>query len=190
MAFLRREGEETGRIAGARVFLRYPEARDFNAWAALRAESRDFLQPWEPTWPDDELSIASFRYKLRRYAHDIRDGKAYPFFVFRAEDGQLVGGATLSQVRRGAAQAATLGYWVGAPFQNRGFTTDGAIAIARFAFDELDLHRVEAACQPENTASRRVLAKAGFAEEGHARAYLKINGAWRDHVLFGKVRDS
>ncbi|MGE3142487.1 MAG: GNAT family N-acetyltransferase [Hyphomonadaceae bacterium] len=189
MAFLRREGEETGRIAGANVFLRYPEARDFAAWSALRAESRAFLQPWEPTWPEDELSIASFRYKLRRYAHDIRDGKAFPFFVFRTADAALVGGATLSQVRRGAAQAATLGYWVGAPFQGRGYTTDATIAVTRFAFEELDLHRVEAACQPENAPSRRVLAKAGFEEEGRARAYLKINGAWRDHVLFGKVRE-
>ncbi len=190
MAFLRREGEETGRIAGAAVYLRHPEGRDFNAWSQLRAHSRAFLQPWEPSWPDDELSIASFRYKLRRYAHDIRDGKSYPFFVFRIEDGALIGGVTLSQVRRGAAQAGTLGYWIGQPFAGKGYTTDAARAVVRFAFDELDLHRVEAACQPENEASRAVLFKAGFVEEGRARAYLKINGAWRDHLLFGRVREN
>lgn len=189
MAFLRREGEE-GRLAGERVYLRHPEARDFSSWAQLRAQSRGFLQPWEPTWPEDELTIASFRYKLRRYAHDIRDGKAYPFFVFRNDDGHLVGGVTLSQVRRGAAQAGTVGYWVGQPFQGMGYTTDATRAVVRFAFEELDLHRVEAACQPENGPSRAVLAKAGFEEEGRARAYLKINGAWRDHILFGRVRES
>lgn len=188
MAFLRRDGEEGGRrLAGQHVYLRHPEARDFGAWSKLRAQSRAFLEPWEPTWPEDELTISAFRFKLRRYAQDIRDQKSFPFYVFRNGDHQLVGGVTLSQVRRGAAQSGTLGYWVGEPFQRGGYTTDAARAVVSFAFEELGLHRVEAACQPENAASRRVLAKAGFAEEGLARAYLKIDGAWRDHVLFGIV---
>jgi len=186
MAFLR-SGEEGGRkLAGEGVYLRHPEARDYPAWAHLRGVSRAFLAPWEPTWPEDELTNASFRYKLRRYAHDIRDGKSYPFFVFR-DDHTLVGGATLSQVRRGASQAGTLGYWVGEPHQGRGHTTAAARAVLRFAFEDLGLHRVEAACQPENAPSRAVLAKAGFVEEGRARAYLKIDGAWRDHVLFAAL---
>lgn len=188
MAFLRRDGEEGGRkLAGERVYLRHPEARDFAAWSKLRAQSRAFLEPWEPTWPEDELTISAFRFKLRRYAQDIRDQKSFPFYVFRNGDHQLVGGVTLSQVRRGAAQTGTIGYWVGEPFQRGGYTTDAARAVVSFAFEELALHRVEAACQPENAASRRVLAKAGFSEEGLARAYLKIDGAWRDHVLFGIV---
>ncbi len=186
MAFLR-SGEEGGRkLAGEGVYLRHPEARDYIAWSQLRGVSRAFLAPWEPTWPEDELTNASFRFKLRRYAHDIRDGKSYPFFVFR-DDHTLVGGATLSQVRRGASQAGTLGYWVGEPHQRRGHTTAAARAVLRFAFEDLGLHRVEAACQPENAPSRAVLEKVGFVEEGRARAYLKIDGGWRDHVLFGAI---
>ncbi len=184
MAFLRREGEEGGRrLSAGPLYLRHPELRDFPQWSQLRADSRAFLTPWEPTWPDDELTSSAFRFRLRRYAHDIRDQKSFPFYAFRSEDDRLVGGLTLSQVRRGAAQCGTLGYWVGEAWRRRGYTSDAVRAVIAFAFDDLGLHRVEAACQPDNAASRAVLRKAGFAEEGLARAYLKINGAWRDHVL-------
>ncbi|MET0181645.1 MAG: GNAT family protein [Caulobacterales bacterium] len=188
MVFLRREGEEGGRrLVGNSVFLRHPELRDFSAWARVRGDSRAFLEPWEPIWPEDELTLGAYRYKLRRYAQDIRDAKSFPFFVFREDDGALVGGVTLSQVRRGAAQTGTLGYWVGQAYQGSGYTTEATQAVVRFAFVELGLHRVEAACQPDNASSRRVLAKAGFTEEGYAQAYLKIAGKWRDHVLHAIV---
>ncbi len=186
---MRKDGEGARRIDGEGVFLRAPEARDYAEWSELREKSRAFLTPWEPTWAIDELSRGSFRYKLRRYAEDARDDKAYAFFVFREEDGALVGGVTLSNVRRGVAQAASLGYWSGEPFAGKGYMTAAVKALLRFAFEELELHRIEAACQPENAASRAVLTKAGFAQEGQARAYLKINGQWRDHVLFGRINE-
>ena len=182
MAVMRRDGDTARRIDGEGVFLRAPEARDYAEWSALREASRSFLIPWEPIWAADELSRGSFRYKLRRYAEDARDDKAYALFVFREDDGALTGGVTLSNVRRGVAQTGSLGYWSGQAFVNRGYIT----AAVR-AFEDLDLHRIEAACQPENIASRRVLEKAGFTHEGRASAYLKINGQWRDHLLFGIV---
>ncbi|HWA01745.1 MAG TPA: GNAT family protein [Caulobacterales bacterium] len=190
MAIMRKDGEGSRRIDGEGVFLRAPEARDYAEWSELRERSRGFLTPWEPTWALDELSRGSFRYKLRRYAEDARDDRAYAFFVFREEDGALVGGVTLSNVRRGVAQAASLGYWAGEAFAGKGYMTAAVRALLRFAFEELELHRVEAACQPENDASRAVLKKAGFTEEGRARAYLRINGHWRDHVLFGRVNEN
>jgi len=188
MAIMRRESEGGGRrLDGEGVYLRPPEIRDYAEWAELREESRGFLTPWEPTWAVDELSRGSFRYKLRRYAEDMRDDKAYALFVFREADAALVGGLTLSNVRRGVAQAASLGYWAGERYAGKGYVTAAVHAVVRFAFDDLELHRVEAACQPENVASRKVLTKAGFVQEGQARAYLKINGAWRDHLLFACV---
>lgn len=187
MAFLKSD-DGVRRIEGKGVFLRHPEARDYQEWADLREASRAFLTPWEPTWPDDDTTRGSFRYKLRRYTEDARDGRAYAFYIFRSEDGALVGGATLSRVQRGVALSCSLGYWVGAPFQRQGYTSAGVRALARYAFDELGLHRVEAACQPDNAPSRDLLTKVGFTEEGFARAYLKINGDWRDHVLFGLVK--
>ena len=98
---------------------------------------------------------------------------------------RLTGGITLSNVRRGVAQMGSVGYWCGKPFARHGHTLAAVRALSEFAFRTLGLHRLEAACIPENAPSRALLAKAGFTEEGFARAYLKINGAWRDHVLFG-----
>ena len=190
MAIMRRDGDFSHRIDGEGVFLRAPEARDYAEWSALREASRAYLTPWEPTWAADELSRGSFRYKLRRYAEDARDDKAYALFVFREDDGALAGGITLSNVRRGVAQTASLGYWAGQSFASKGVTTAAVRVCIRYAFEDLELHRVEAACQPENAPSRRVLEKAGFVQEGRARGYLKINGQWRDHLLWGAVNDA
>jgi len=184
---MRRDSDGARRIDGEGVYLRAPEPRDYQEWADVREASHNFLTPWEPTWATDETSRGSYRYKLRRYAEDARDDKAHALFVFREADDALVGGVTISNIRRGVAQMASLGYWAGEIYTGRGYITAAVRATVRFAFDDLNLHRVEAACQPDNAPSRRVLEKAGFTEEGLARAYLKINGAWRDHVLFGIV---
>lgn len=176
-----------------RVMLRPPRLSDHPAWAELRAESRDYLQPWEPTWPSDDLSRAAFRRRLGVYAREMELQNAFPFFVFPAEpdgrEGPLAGAITLSNIRRGVAETGQLGYWIGERFAGRGLATAAVRAIAGFAFGSLKLHRLEAACVPENARSRRVLEKAGFTHEGRARAYLKINGGWADHLLFGLVED-
>ena len=186
MALLDWIAPESGlRIEGQGVVLRPPRGSDFEAWRELRTRSRAFLQPWEPTWPADDLSRAAFRRRLMAYARDRDAGIAYPLFVFRASDEALTGGITLSSIRRGVAQMGSVGYWCGRPFARQGLTLAAVRALSEFAFRTLALHRLEAACIPENDASRRLLAQAGFAEEGFARAYLKINGEWRDHVLFG-----
>jgi ribosomal-protein-alanine N-acetyltransferase len=148
------------------------------------------LQPWEPSWPSDDLTRAAFRRRISAYTREMELGTAYPFFVFRMDDDALVGGVTLSNIRRGVAQMATLGYWVGEPHARSGYTLSAVKAVARFAFDTLALHRVEAACVPENERSHGLLLKAGFKPEGRAAAYLKINGQWRDHLLFGMVAGS
>jgi ribosomal-protein-alanine N-acetyltransferase len=173
------------RLEGQGVRLRPHRAGDYSEWSALRAGSRDFLQPWEPTWPSDDLSRSAYRRRLTAYTHDIERAVAYPFLVFRHTDGAMVGGITVSNVRRGVAQMASLGYWIGEPFVRRGHTTAAVGAVTRFCFQRLGLHRVEAACIPTNEASRGVLLKCGFKQEGMARAYLRINGVWRDHLLFG-----
>jgi ribosomal-protein-alanine N-acetyltransferase len=187
MALMRKDNDGMRRIDGEGVYLRAPELRDYQEWADVREASRNFLTPWEPTWAQDETSRGSYRYKLRRYTEDARDDKAHALFVFREDDDALLGGVTLSNIRRGVAQTASLGYWAGQMHAGQGYTTAAVRAVVRYAFEDLDLHRVEAACQPDNIASRRVLEKCGFTQEGMARAYLKINGQWRDHVLFGIV---
>jgi len=188
MALLDWIAPESGlRVEGDGVSLRPPRASDYAEWRELRALSRAFLQPWEPTWPADDLSRAAYRRRLLAYARDREAGAAYPFFVFRESDGALSGGITLSNVRRGVAQMGSVGYWCGRPFARHGHTLAAVRALSDFAFRTLALHRLEAACIPDNTPSRRLLVKAGFEEEGFAKAYLKINGVWRDHVLFGLI---
>lgn len=181
------QGEAGPLVRGEGLLLRAPSIADFPAWAALREESRDYLRPWEPAWPDDDLTRAAFRRRLAVYEREMDLGNAWPFFIFREADGTLVGAVTLSNVRRGVAETGTLGYWIGRPHAGRGHATAAVRAVCRFAFESVGLHRVEAACVPDNLASRRVLEKAGFEHEGRARAYLKINGAWADHLLFGLI---
>lgn len=171
-------------IAGNGVELRAPEMRDFEEWAALRERSRAFLAPWEPIWPDSDLTRSAFRARMRRYARDVRTDAAYPYFIVRQSDGALVGGLTLGQVRRGVSQAASLGYWMGEPYAGKGMMTAAVRALAPFVFQTLRLRRIEAACLPTNTASIRLLERVGFVREGYARSYLCIAGDWRDHLLY------
>jgi ribosomal-protein-alanine N-acetyltransferase len=191
MAFFRTVSfsEQLPAIAGDGVLLRAPQMGDFAEWAVLREASRDFLTPWEPTWPPDDLTRSSFRRRIKRYFEDQRSDLAYPFFIFRKGDNALVGGLTLANVRRGCAQAGSLGYWMGAGFAGRGHMTAAVRAVLPFAFATLRLHRVEAACIPANVASIRLLEKTGFRREGVARQYLCIDGAWQDHLLFARLKD-
>ena len=176
-------------IRGEGVYLRYPRVGDYPVWSKLRSESRQFLTPWEPIWADDELTRGAFRRRIKRYQKETRLDSAYVFFVLRESDDALLGGCTLSNVRRGVTQCCALGYWIGARFARQGYMSDAVRALIPFVFGTLGLHRIEAACLPENQPSRSLLAKAGFHEEGLARKYLLINGEWRDHIQFALLED-
>jgi ribosomal-protein-alanine N-acetyltransferase len=191
MAFFRTVsfGELIPAITGNGVLLRTPVSSDFAEWASVRERSRDFLTPWEPTWPADDLTRSAFRRRLKRYAEDQRGDLAYAFLIFRSDDGALVGGLTLANIRRGVAQAGSIGYWIGEPFARKGYMTAALRALIPFCFNSLRLHRLEAACIPANAASIGLLEKTGFKREGYARGYLCINGVWQDHLLYARLRD-
>jgi ribosomal-protein-alanine N-acetyltransferase len=174
-------------IEGNGVFLRVPQMADWSDWARLRGESRAFLTPWEPLWPADDLSRGAFRGRMRRYARELRADIGYPFLIFRTADRVLIGGVTLTNIRRGVAQAANLGYWMGASFAGKGHMTAALTALIPFAHGTFRLKRIEAACLPHNAASVHLLGKLGFAREGYAREYLCIAGEWQDHLLFARL---
>lgn len=190
MAFLRSISTTNASpiIRAPRVLLRAPTIADFAQWVELREESRAFLSPWEPAWPADDLTKIAFRRRLRRYQRDIRNGVGFPFLVFSPGGETLLGGLTLAHIQRGVTQSGVLGYWMGAPYAGKGLMSASVRAVAEYAFDTLHLNRLEAACLPHNTASIRLLEKVGFTREGYARKYLRIDGRWRDHILFGLVR--
>jgi ribosomal-protein-alanine N-acetyltransferase len=171
-----------------RLAMRPPQMRDFEQWAKLRRESQAFLSPWEPQWSRDHLSSRSYRNRVIWAERAIRQGEAYPLFMFRQKDGQVVGGITLSNIRRQPAQAGTLGYWVGEAYAMQGYMSEALEAMREHAFSTLDLSRLEAACLPDNVPSRRLLERCGFKYEGVAQAYLQIDGRWRNHVLYAALR--
>ena len=176
-------------VRGREVYLRQPVMGDYAAWAELRALSRQHLTVWEPLWTRDELTRSAFRRRLRQYQREMREDQGYAFLIFREAGATLLGGLTISNVRRGVAQSASVGYWMGLPHVRRGHMTDAWRAVVPFAFGTLGLHRLEAACLPHNASSARVLEKSGFRREGTARRYLKINDVWQDHDLYALLND-
>ena len=176
------------RIVTERMILRLPQHGDYRAWSSLRSESMDFLTPWEPIWASDHLTRKSFTNRVYWAQRSVSSGAAVPVFMFDRSDETLLGAITLDNIRRGPSQAGTLGYWVGKRHARQGYMREAIEALVHYAFTTLDLSRIEAACLPENAASRGVLEKSGFKYEGVAQSYLQIEGRWRNHVLYANLR--
>ena len=177
------------RIETERLTLRPPIHSDFRDWAGLRSENADFLIPWEPAWAADHLTRKSFTNRVYWAQRSISNGNALPLFLTRRQDDALLGAITLDNIRRGPAQSGTLGYWIAEQFARQGYMRETIEAVVHHAFHQMDLSRIEAACLPDNVASRGVLEKAGFKYEGVAQSYLQINGRWRTHVLYAALRN-
>jgi ribosomal-protein-alanine N-acetyltransferase len=184
--FLQRQPEAV-ELENDRYFLRLPRYQDFNQWHRLRAESRKFLEPWEPTWRRDELTEGAYRARVVRGKQEYTSGQAVPLFIFLKGDMTLVGGVTIGYIRRGAAQSCMIGYWMGERHAGQGHMFAALQMVIPYIFTGLELHRIEAACIPDNARSIRLLEKAGFQREGYLRGYLKINGQWHDHVMFSRL---
>ena len=175
------------RLETERIVLRLPAHGDFHAWTSLRQSSRDFLTRWEPVWSPDHLTRKSVVNRVYWAARASRGGPALPLFLVR-RDGVLLGAITLDNIRRGPAQSGTIGYWIGQDFARQGYMREAIGVLVHHAFTALDLSRIEAACLPENVASRGVLEGSGFKYEGVAQSYLQIDGRWRNHVLYANLR--
>lgn len=175
-------------LASERLILRLPQHNDFRAWAHQRHISAHHLIPWEPTWAADHLSRRAFTARVAWAARAEAQGTALPLFLIRRSDSQLMGAITLDNIRRGPAQAGTIGYWIGAEFTRQGYMREAVQAVVHYAFGKMDLSRLESACLPENAASRGVLESCGFKYEGVAQSYLQIDGRWRNHVLYANLR--
>ena len=175
------------RVETERMTLRLPEHGDWRQWSELREASAEFLIKWEPVWSNDHLTRRSFTNRVYWAQRAESQGQALPMLLIRRDDQQLLGALTLDNIRRGPSQTGTFGYWIGEPFARQGYMREAILALTHHAFTRMDLSRLEAACLPENTASRGVLEKCGFKYEGVAQSYLQINGRWRNHVLYANL---
>jgi len=181
-------GKRKLKLETERLTLRPPAHGDFRSWSSLRASSIDFLSPWEPAWAADHLTRKAFTNRVYWAQRSVSNGSALPLFLIRRADNTLVGAITLDNIRRGPAQAGTLGYWSGEQHARKGYMREAIEATVHHAFTNMDLSRIEAACLPENAASRGLLERTGFKYEGVAQSYLQIAGRWRTHVLYSALR--
>jgi len=159
---------------------------DFAAWRDVRESSAEWLTRWEPQrlpgQPDTTRDRDAFAIRCSARQRERQLGTGYGFGVF--VNGSLVGEINLSAVQRGPFQSAYVGYWVAEEQAGQGYVPEALVVLARFAFEELRLHRMQIAIIPRNKASRRVVEKLGIREEGVALRYLEINGRWEDHVRY------
>ena len=168
------------------LLLRHPRWADFEAWSRLRENSRAALQRWEPDWNEAHFERRSYKARLGAYRRLANAGTAFPFHVFAGGE-TLVGAVNLSDIRRHIASSAQVGYWIGTEHARRGYGQAAVEAVVRFAFDQIGLHRLEAAVQPGNAPSIGLLERAGFRAEGVARGYLRVDGQWRDHRIYARL---
>lgn len=185
--FLKRQPNLT--IPTQRCILRLPEMGDHEAWVDQRQKSAAFLKEWEPVWSPDHFSKRAFQNRVYWSQKTFKNNNGLPLFIIRERDKQVLGAITLDNIRRGPAQSATIGYWIGSDFARSGYMSEAIKAVVAYSFAKLDLSRIEAATLPENTPSRGLLEKSGFKYEGVAQSYLQIAGRWRTHVLYANLRN-
>ena len=175
------------RLYGRRVVLRPLVPQDFNAWSEVRRRNGEWLTQWEPLrlphHPDPETNREVFAARCGSRDRERLAGSQYAFGIF--VDGTFAGELNLNNIVRGAMQSATIGYWIDRARAGRSLMSESIVVLMQFAFEELNLHRLEICIIPRNNNSRRVVEKLDLREEGTAQRFLEINGAWEDHVRFG-----
>ena len=177
------------KLTGERVFLRPPKRRDALKWQKLRMSSKSFLVPWEPSWDASSCTRRAYLRYFKNSNYLANMDRAYSFLIFKTDDKALLGGINIGNVRRGVSQSASLGYWIGKQHSRKGYMKEALKILIPSLFVDLRLNRIEAATLEENIASKNLLKKIGFKKEGVLRKYLKINGTWRDHILYGLLEN-
>lgn len=178
-------------LTGRRVLLRPLAGHDFDQWREVRRRCNDWLTRWEPRripgQPDTVEDRQAFAARCSVRMREIQLGTGYGFGIF--VQGELAGEINLNSIHRGAHQNAYVGYWIDERLAGQGYVPESVVAMLRFAFEQLLLHRVQISIIPRNTPSRRVVEKLGIRDEGVAVRYLEINGEWEDHIRYAVTRE-
>ena len=176
-------------ITGRKVILRPPQYSDWKAWADERKKNKLYLQPWEPLWSINELERSSFVKRVRMFERLSHNDQAYSFLIYKSDNEDFIGEVNISNVQRGIIQSCTIGYWIAKDCEGKGMMSESLELVKEFIFNELKLHRIEAACLPHNIPSLKLLLKNGFIKEGTARKLLKINDKWQDNTVLSFILD-
>jgi [ribosomal protein S5]-alanine N-acetyltransferase len=173
-------------LIGRRIVLRALTLGDFDQWREVRRRNKDWLTKWEPQrlpgQPDAVEDRDAFAIRCSARQRERQLGTAFGFGIF--VDGAFAGEINLSSLQRGPFQSAYVGYWIDERHAGQGYTPEAVVLVARFAFEDLHLHRIQISIIPRNAASRRVVEKLDIRNEGVAERYLEINGVWEDHMRF------
>jgi ribosomal-protein-alanine N-acetyltransferase len=172
-------------LLDAPITLRPVRVSDARTWREIRVRNASWLRPWEPTNPETPLhrsSIGPYVSMVRTMRREARQGQALPWVV--TYGGAFAGQLTVGSITWGSSRSGTIGYWVDESFAGRGVIPTALAMAVDHCFRVVGLHRLEASIRPENMASRRVVEKLGFREEGIRVRQLHINGQWRDHICY------
>lgn len=171
---------------GKRIALRPLNERDYEAFREVRLANEEWLLPWEPlppeNSPDPVREREAFIYRCDHRRQERQNGTAFAFGVFLQEC--FIGEMNLTSILRGASHSGSVGYWIDHRHAGNGYIPEALVALMQFAFESLELHRLQVSIVPRNRASRRVAEKLELREEGLALRYIQINGAWEDHLIY------
>lgn len=197
-------------LTSKRLLLRPLDISDFMQWSEVRTTNRDWLVVWEPTRDprnqDPSTHLGSFKNRCVIWERESELGKGYQFGIFlpvdsegsesgsrsgngsesgnRAKKEKFIGEINMTAIYRGVSQSCSLGYWIDESHAGNSYMPESVVALCKFAFDVLNLHRVQISIVPRNKSSLRVVEKLGFRKEGLSERYLEINGTWEDHYIF------
>ena len=174
-------------LATDRLTIRVLYPHEWALQHEYEVQNKDHLAPWEPLRAPDYFTPAQCKARIAQRFTDYQTGCQLPLVAFEHQSGQLAAQACFSQIVRGPFQACYLGYSIDHRFQGQGLMFEMLSPCIEYIFAQLTLNRIMANYLPENKPSARLLARLGFAQEGLAKRYLKINGRWRDHVLTAKL---
>ncbi|HEX6423630.1 MAG TPA: GNAT family protein [Acidimicrobiales bacterium] len=183
-------------LTSRRLTLRPLTPADFPSWQEVRRRNEAWLTPWEParnpSMPDVVESAEAFAMRCSARERERQLGTGFGFGIFVRSSGHrrrsrdvFCGEINLSSVQRGPFQSAYVGYWIDQAQAGNGYMPEALVLVARFAFEDVQLHRIQVSIIPRNRRSRRVVEKLKLRDEGIAQRYLEINGVWEDHVRYG-----
>jgi len=177
-------------IKSGEITLKPLRMRDRSAWESVRRVNREWLSPWEATRPqiDGDQALPSYFSMVRQANRDAKELRSLSLAIWidSGSKQKFVGQITLGGLSFGAYRGGYIGYWIDRRVANQGIVTRAVIALTRYGFEELLLHRIEINMRPENEASKRVAEKAGYTYEGLRHRFLHIDGDWRDHLIYVK----